>query len=668
MTRHQAQDFGPLFGWESGKSGLSRDRRDFAESLGDSGPKTKSPESPDSEKFRTGNSPMISGKVRSPEIHPLRGDTSPDFSAVPSDSSAALTLRSQRTESGGLGPKTGSLEAPEADQSYKLNPPIAIGTQGPNLRPYQLEAIEAIEREQEAGRRTTLLVLPTGCGKTVVFAERARRCTAVGGRVLVLAHRTELLEQAAKKLFDVGVKAAIEQGERRADPRVVPVVVASVQTLRGARLERYAEDAFTDIVVDEAHHTAATSYRNVLERFPQAFVLGVTATPDRGDGKALGKIFESVAYSYEMRRAIAEQYLVPLRAKRILVEELDLSDVKTHHGDFDQNQLSALLNEEENLLGVVKPLLEQAGDRKTLVFGVDVAHARALADVINTLKPGKAIALDGTAKPDERRAVLSLYRKGAFQFLCNCALFTEGFDEPDVACVALARPTQSRALYTQMLGRGTRLVGSTYAESIANGKPDCLILDFVGNSGKHRLVGPADALAGRELSEDERKLAEKSLDGQLELEEVLADAEREAQEAKSRRRREMNGAALVMYREREVDLFLGDHMPAFDPDSPAAKRPATAQQLADIEAAKLGKPPVGLSEAEAVAMLTAVKERRSAGLCTIPQARLLEKNSCDTKGMTFDRARALITILSGGNWKPWSLAGQPEYKPNRRRA
>lgn len=534
---------------------------------------------------------------------------------------------------------------------------------GPTLRSYQTEAIGSVETELDTDRRSTLLVLPTGCGKTVVFAELARRYVARDQRVLVLAHRGELLEQALNKLRSAGIThAAIEQADRRAS-REHMVVVASVQTLAGKRMRKFPPGHFSLIIIDEAHHAAARSYRSILEYFAPAKLLGVTATPDRGDGKALGKVFESLAYQYEMRRAIADGFLAPLRAKRIIVEKLDLSDVKTHHGDFDQGELSKLLNEDENLLGVVKPLLEQAGDRKSLVFGVDVAHAHALAEVINAHKPGKAIALDGTSKPEERAAVLALFRKGVFQYLCNCALFTEGFDEPDIACVALARPTQSRALYTQMLGRGTRL---------APGKADCLVLDFVGNSGKHKLIGPADALAGRDLTDDERKIANEKLDdGQLELGTLLADAEREAKEQKAARRREVNSAALVLYRSREIDLFLGDMMPAFDPDCAAAKRPATESQLVEIEAAKLGKPPAGISEAEATAMLKAVKERRKLGLCTVPQARLLERWGVATKGLMFTRAGELITMVASRN--AWNrvgsvLTGQPEYQPNRRKS
>ncbi len=527
-------------------------------------------------------------------------------------------------------------------------------------RPYQLDALRGIDRElDELDRRSTLLVLPTGCGKTFVFARRALKVNQRGGRVLVVAHRGELLDQAAKHLRELGLNASVDQADRRGS-HFADVVVGSVQTLRGARLERYAPDHFAEIIVDECHHARAKSYGAIFERFPRARILGVTATAKRADGKALGDVFESVAYTYDMRTAIREGYLAPLRAKRILVEDLDLDDVRTHHGDFDQSELSQLLLEDKNLLGVVDPLVREAGDRKTLFFGVDVAHAHAVAELLNHKRPGSAIALDGKAKPEQRAAVLALFRRGAFQYLCNCALFTEGFDEPSIECVAIARPTQSWTLYVQMLGRGTRN---------SPGKPDCLVLDFVGNSAKHRLIGPVDALAGHEVSEATRKLVEKQLDGQLELDAVLENAEQQAAEEARKRRERMFSLALTEYRTREIDVFLGDHMAKFDRDSPAAQRPATPDQLAEIEVAKLGKPPAGISEAEAAAMLDAVKARRKAGLCTVAQARLLERLGCDSKTITFTRAGQLIGMVASK--KAWNRAGmvlhgQPEYRPGRR--
>jgi superfamily II DNA or RNA helicase len=513
----------------------------------------------------------------------------------------------------GLGLTSGSTPTERESEPLTLSPSPLTGVRGevptrlqpaavseqkiarsrsPILRPYQAESIASVELQLET-KQSTLLVLPTGCGKTVVFSELTRQWVARELRTLVIAHRTELLDQAADKMRDIGLVADIDQGQRKASLRS-SVVIASVQTLQRARLERYPIDHFQRIVIDEGHHGPAVTYGNVRGRFPSAKVLAVTATPDRGDGKGLGTCYETVAYTYEMRKAIAEGFLSPLRAKRILVEDLDLSAVKTRAGDFAQDELSKLLNDERGDNAVERVLVVE------LVFGVDVAHARALAETINRLRPGKAIALDGTSKPEERKAVLALFRAGKFQYLTNCALFTEGFDEPGIGCVALARPTQSRALYTQMLGRGTRL---------HPGKVDCLVLDFVGNSGRHRLIGPADALAGRDLDDKTRALVEQSLDGQLELEDVLAAAEEEAK----KRVRTVNIAALTHYREREVDLFIGDLMPAWDLDCADAKLPATPDQLSEILLLKLGTPPHGLSKAEAAAMIAGVAARRRAG-------------------------------------------------------
>lgn len=292
-------------------------------------------------------------------------------------------------------------------------------SQQPQLRPYQREAIAAIEAEFARGVQRTLLVLPTGTGKTVVFAELVRQWAIVDDRTLVLAHRTELLDQAHAKLAAAGVTASIDQADRRGSLST-SAVIASVQTLRGARLQRYAPDAFARIVVDEGHHAAAQSYRAILDRFPTARVLLVTATPDRADGRGLDAICESVAYTYEMRQAIRDGFLAPIRARRVKVADLDLSAVRSHHGDFDQGELAAVLNAEKALHGVAGPLVQLAGARKTLVFGVDVAHARGLAEVLNRHRAGAAMALDGTAPKAQRAAVLSLFAKGAIQFLVNC--------------------------------------------------------------------------------------------------------------------------------------------------------------------------------------------------------------------------------------------------------
>lgn len=514
----------------------------------------------------------------------------------------------------------------------------------PTLRPYQTAAISAVEREYERGTQRTLLVLPTGCGKTVVFAELARRAVARGRRVLVLAHRAELLEQAQSKLADVGVWAAIEKAERRAG--FAPVVVASVQTLQRKRLAELDPKAF-DVVVDEAHHAPAASYRAILEHFAGARVLGVTATPARADGKALGELFGSCAYRYELRDAIRDRWLVPITARRVFVESVDLSAIRSRAGDLANDELAAVMATDEAILGVVGPLLELAGARRTIVFAVDVAHASAIAQALCDRRPGCARVAHGDLEDGQRKELLAEYRAGEFQFLVNCALYTEGFDEPSVACVACARPTKSWTLYTQMVGRGTRLLGLSLDESIANGKLDCLILDFVGNAGRHKLVGPLDALAaGENVDDDVRSEAERLLleeaqpiDGLLEV----------AAAALEERRQEARRSAHVEYFASEVDPFLGAELgePCFEAWALEPATPDERLQLTDLGFKKL---PDGLTRGEAQRIFDAHRRRNQLGLATYKQSALLAKFGMHSPTMSKVSASARISILAGCDW------------------
>ena len=351
------------------------------------------------------------------------------------------------------------------------------------MRDYQRAAVEAVEREFGRGVTRQLIVLPTGTGKTVVFSHVARRR---GGRTLVLAHRTELLDQAAAKIQLVWPEARVGRIQGPHDRhRGRDVVVASVPTLaRPERLERLAPE-FATIIVDEAHHAVAESYRRILDALAggrrDVLVLGATATPDRADGKSLRPVFEKIVYQRTLVHMIAAGYLCDLRAKRIY-SRVSLDGVRVRAGDFDAAQLASVLNTANRNELIVDSYLRFGEGRKAILFAADIEHAEALADLFRRRGiPSQAISQRTPAR--RRRALLYAFRHGQIQVLTNVAVFTEGFDEPSIACVILARPTRSRALLAQMVGRGTRL---------CPGKRDCLVLDIADTTAQHPLSTVAD--------------------------------------------------------------------------------------------------------------------------------------------------------------------------------
>jgi len=363
--------------------------------------------------------------------------------------------------------------------------PGSAGSAGFSLRPYQLEALEAIRREIASGTMRTLVALPTGTGKTVVFAHLPEALGLGKKRLLVLAHREELLDQALAKFRVVNpdMRCAIEQADRYAGG--AQVVIASVQTLRSVRLGGIDPDQFGAIVIDEAHHAIAKSYRAILNYFgcdqrqARIPVVGFTATPKRGDGVGLSKVFDSIAYDAPMLEMIDRGYLSRLAGVR-LDTRANLDEVSIRAGDFVASQLSQAIDTSERNEMVVSGYLEHAGDRqKTLVFAVDVAHAEHLAFCFNRTGILRAAAVHGKMAKDDRRAVLAAFSAGDLDLVTNCMVLTEGFDEPGVDCIIMARPTKSGLLYTQMVGRGTRL---------AEGKKTCLVIDCTDNSARHDLV------------------------------------------------------------------------------------------------------------------------------------------------------------------------------------
>jgi superfamily II DNA or RNA helicase len=350
------------------------------------------------------------------------------------------------------------------------------------LRPYQDEAIHAILAAQTRGVTRPLVVLPVGAGKTIVFAHLLRQRA---GRALVLAHRDELLQQAVAKLRLIDPTAQI--GMVKADENDVdaPVVVASVQTL--SRPQRLAQlrPGFATLVVDEAHHATAPTYRRIL-RHCGAFqadgplTLGVTATPERSDTARLSEVWQEIVYEQSLLALITAGYLANLRAVQILLQ-VNFDALRTRQGDFVDAAVDALLLQADAPQHVVQAYQAHAAGRKALVFTPTVRTAYAMADAFRAAGLA-AEALDGTTPAATRQATLARLRTGATQVLANCALLTEGFDEPSIDAIVMARPTLSKPLYIQMLGRGTRLYP---------GKTDCLILDVVGASTRHALLTTA---------------------------------------------------------------------------------------------------------------------------------------------------------------------------------
>jgi superfamily II DNA or RNA helicase len=534
------------------------------------------------------------------------------------------------------------------------------------LRPYQLEAIEAVRCE--LGRvRSTLLVLATGLGKTVAFGGIAERCARRGRRVLVLAHRGELLEQAAATLERFGLSVGIEQGARQVDPLCLPdVVVASVQTLRGKRLARFAPDEFGLVVVDECHHATSPSYRAVLEHFTAAKVLGVTATPDRADGVGLRNVFESVAYRMELGEGIKAGWLSPLELRTVTVDALDISQVRTVAGDFAVGELERELMRDGVLHQVAAPLADLSADRPTIAFVAGVAQAHALAEVLRGYGV-TAAAVDGSMSAEQREAVRVAFRSGAVRVVTNAMLWTEGFDAPETSCVALVRPTRSRALVTQMIGRGTRL---------AEGKGACLVLDFVpGRMARVQLASPADALAGEDLPAGVAALVRQASGGEAgELEALIAQArtdqaaaeaaaraaELEHQAAELAERRRLVRTVGVVYAAPRMDVaqlleaMCGREPPGWRPEW--QRRGASPGQVAKLRELGFDVPDT-LSHRDAKALFDVLDQRRTVGLCTIKQARKLRAYGLRDDVSFADASRAL-TIIAENGWKPpvWLLS------------
>ena len=514
---------------------------------------------------------------------------------------------------------------------------------GQELRPYQQQARDRIHAEWDAGHTRTLLVLPTGTGKTIVFASVAADQVRAGDRVLILAHRGELLEQAADKLQrSTGLVSAVEKAESTCLDSWFRVVVGSVQTLqRTARLERFPQDYFGTIIIDEAHHAITDGYRRILDYFSGAKVLGVTATPDRGDMRNLGEVFDSLAFEYKLTDAIKEGYLCKIMAQTIPLQ-LDITSVTMSGGDYAVGDLGTALD--PYLEQIAAEMARRCKSRKTVVFLPLIKTSQKFRDLLNTYG-FRAAEVNGQS--EDRREVLADFDAGKYNVLCNSMLLTEGWDCPSVDCVVVLRPTKVRSLYSQMVGRGTRL---------SPGKTDLLLLDFLWMTDKHELCRPADLVCedrtvARQMTEHlaetgcpediEEAAAQASEDVVAQREEALAK-----QLAEQRRKK----AKLVDPLQYEMSIQAEDlsgYVPTFGWEA----GPPSDKQTAALE--KLGILPDAVESAgKAALLLDRLHKRQTEGLTTPKQIRLLERYGFRHVGSwSFDAASRMINRIAAGGWR-----------------
>lgn len=524
------------------------------------------------------------------------------------------------------------------------------------LRKYQEEAKSAILAEWDRGVDKTLLVLPTGTGKTIIFSKLIEERVAEGDRVLVLAHRGELLDQAADKLLlSTGLRCAVEKAQDTSLDSWYRVVVGSVQTLmREKRLEQFMPDHFGAIIVDEAHHAISDSYQRVLQYFDKAKVLGVTATPDRGDLRDLGTYFDSLAYEYTLPQAIRDGYLSPIKALTIPLK-IDITGVKQSAGDYSAGELGTALD--PYLEAIADEMVKVCMDRKTIVFLPLIKTSQKFRDILES-RGFRAAEVNGDSQ--DRAQILQDFADNKYNVLCNSMLLTEGYDQPDVDCIVMLRPTKIRSLYAQCVGRGTR---------IHPGKDHLLLPDFLWMTSRHDLCRPAALICeneevARKMTENLEKEPGALVDieeaAELAAQDVVAQREealaKALEEMKHRKRKLVDPLQFAMSIQAED---LSNYVPLFGMDM----QPVNAKQKSALE--KMGIFPDEIkSSGHAEKLISRLGNRREKGLTTPKQIRFLEGRGFQHVGTwQFDQARKLIDRIAGNSWRIPQDIHPPTYKP-----
>ena len=519
------------------------------------------------------------------------------------------------------------------------------------LRPYQAKAVDAVEAEfAKPGIRSTLIVLATGCGKTIVFSNLAAREVRRGGRVLILAHRGELLEQAIDKLYKAtGIRAGMEKAEITADvdfdDMPYTVVVGSVQSMsRPQRLRKFGQTEFSLVVIDECHHALTGTYRSIIEHFPKATLLGVTATPDRGDLQPLSEVFQTISFEYSIVEAIKDGYLSPIRAQTIPLR-IDLTSVAKQAGDYQAAGLGSALD--PYLHQICREIKARCANRKTIVFTPLIATSRKMLDIFKEEGINEVREVNGES--EDRKETLDWFanaKPGCV--LLNSMLLTEGYDEPSVDCIVVLRATKVRALFVQMVGRGTRLYP---------GKKNLLLLDFLWLTSTHDLCRPACILSDNQnICELITRKQEKSADTEdMDITPDLVDAA----ESEFTRKTHDNLAKRLQEQARKkgqlVDpLEYAANIGAFDLKAsiPSELQDGDRPTMAQVDQLeKLGFACPGSASA-AEKLLTAYQTRADNGLASPKQIRFLKSRGFrNVENWTFKQGDKLIKRFIVNHWR-----------------
>ncbi len=568
------------------------------------------------------------------------------------------------------------------------------------LRDYQIAAkLSALSELND--HASTLVVLPTGCGKTETGLEIIDEHP---GNILWLAHREELVWQPWDRWKKrTGEYAEMEMGEYGRSHNGSRITFASKDSIwRERRLQRAFPDpkSVSLIVIDEAHHAVKQNktYQAIIDYFSanaDLRILGLTATPDRTDEQALGQTFASVAYDFPLYdksgcgSAITDGWLVPIEQQFVTVQDINFDEVGSRGGDFIDSQLAAQMTKEKALIGQCAAGMEMAGEATTLVFAASISQAIKQAEIFNRHRHESAWAIASKIEDDMRfdfvqdssdkkgrRRLLKRWGAGDFQFFCNVGVFTEGMDEPTIRTVLMGRPTKSRSLYAQMAGRGTRILpgiiegkgesGYWRLESpedrlraiAASGKPSVRIVDFVGNS-RHPLISSIDIMAG--VFPDEvaarAKQKAKSKSGSADVQMLLEEAEREIKaEADERRRQDLEArkrlTATSTYRAKTVDPFgvLGV-IPAREPGWHKGRMPSDKQKAAlkrfKVEDREIDR----MSFWQASKMLDQLVTRSREHKATYKQCQILAKYGEDGSAISFEQASHKIDQIAKNGWK-----------------